>query len=122
MVLRSLLTDVAHPLQAQKAEVHVFRSLLPLPPLCIGDTRLSNCRNFIFALSTFPSLLSLQPLGWVSWTQGYPSRGSEVHPRVFWRRMFQGFTDTCVCCMRVHPSAVCRDVAQGRQGEMWPNP
>lgn len=48
MVLRSLLTDVAHPLQAQKAEVHVFRSLLPLPPLCIGDTRLSQTAYGVF--------------------------------------------------------------------------
>lgn len=82
----------------------------------------SNCRNFIFALSTFPSFLSLQPLGWVSWTQGYPSRKSEAHPRVFWHGMFQICTDTCVCCMCVHPSAVCRHVTQDGQEEMWPKP
>lgn len=80
----------------------------------------SNCRNFIFAFSTFPSLLSLQPLGWVSWTQGYPSRGSEVHPRVFWRRMFQGFRHLCVlhactskCCVQGCGSGQARgDVAK----------
>lgn len=48
MVLRSLLTGVSHALQEQKAEVHVFRSLLPLPPLCIGDTRLSQTAYGVF--------------------------------------------------------------------------
>lgn len=100
---------------------HPLRRAPTLP--CKAHVSPSNCISFTSALSTFPSaLLSLQPLAWVSWPQGCPSRGFEVHPKIFCHEMFQVSIDPCARCMCVHTSAVCRGVTQGGQGKTWPKP